>query len=133
MTQKLAARCQCGQLSVECDGDPVRVSVCHCHDCQRRSGSAFAAQIRFPSDKVRISGDHAHWTRIGDSGGKAVHHFCPVCGSTLFYELDSMPGTRAIAMGGFAGQALPAPWVSVYEERKADWVEIVGEGIDHHD
>jgi hypothetical protein len=34
-------------------------------------------------------------------------------------------------MGAFAGQALPAPWVSVYEERKLPWVEIVGDGIDH--
>lgn len=127
------ARCQCGQLSVSCSGEPARVSVCHCHDCQRRSGGAFAAQIRFPVENVRVSGESRSWTRITDSGSKAFHHFCPTCGSTVFYEIDAMPGLRAIAMGAFAGTDLPAPWFSVYEKRKLPWVEIVGEGIEHHD
>jgi hypothetical protein len=126
----ITARCQCGQLSATCSGDPVRVSVCHCHDCQRRSGSAFAAQIRFPPDQVTIDGEHRIWIRINDNGNKAFHHFCPICATTLFYTLEQMPGAIAVAMGAFAGTELPAPWVSVYEERKLPWVEIVGDGIE---
>ena len=49
------ATCQCGQLAVACEGDPVRISVCHCLDCQKRSGSSFAAQARFPVDKVTVN------------------------------------------------------------------------------
>ena len=30
-----------GQLTASCTGEPVRVSVCHCLDCQKRTGSAF--------------------------------------------------------------------------------------------
>ncbi len=130
MSEAVTARCQCGQLSVECHGDPVRVSVCHCHDCQRRSGSAFAAQIRFPIETVRVSGDYLSWTRTADSGNKAHFHFCPTCGSTMFYEIDMMPGTRAIPMGAFAGTDLPRPWVSVFENRKLPWVELIGD-IEH--
>lgn len=133
MTGPITARCQCGQLSATCQGDPVRVSVCHCHNCQRRSGSAFSAQIRFPIGNISVRGDYASWTRTNDSGSKAHFHFCPVCGSTLFYELDSMPGVRAVAMGGFAGVPLPTPQFSVYEARKAPWLELTGEAIEHHD
>ena len=129
----LTARCFCGQLSVECRGDPARISVCHCHDCQRRSGSAFAAQIRFATDAVRVIGDSRSWTRIGDNGGRCTFHFCPDCGSTLFYDLESMPGLRAIAMGAFAGTELPWPQYSVYEARRLPWVEIVGANIERHD
>lgn len=129
----LKARCQCGQLSVTCHGEPVRVSVCHCHDCQRRSGSAFAAQIRFPTDRVEVHGGIRSWTRVTDSGSRAVHHFCPDCGSTLFYDIDAMPGLRAIAMGAFAGTELPAPCFSVYEARRLPWLQLVGDGIEHHD
>ncbi|MET0373502.1 MAG: GFA family protein [Rhizorhabdus sp.] len=131
MSAPVTAHCQCGQLSVECHGHPARVSICHCHDCQRRSGAAFSAQIRFHTDNVRVSGEYHSWTRISDSGNKAVFHFCPTCGSTLFYDIEMLPGLRAIPMGTFAGTALPAPWFSVYENRKLPWVEIVGEGIEH--
>ena len=50
------ASCRCGQLRATATGEPVRVSVCHCLNCKRRSGSAFAAQVRFPADRVTISG-----------------------------------------------------------------------------
>ena len=50
------ASCRCGQLTATCRGEPVRVSVCHCLNCQKRSGSAFAAQARWPDDQVTITG-----------------------------------------------------------------------------
>jgi len=33
------ATCSCGRLRLTAEGEPVRVSVCHCLGCQRRSGS----------------------------------------------------------------------------------------------
>ena len=58
MTSRTAS-CRCGRLSATCTGDPVRISVCHCLDCQRRSGSSFAAQARFPVHQVTIVGESA--------------------------------------------------------------------------
>lgn len=48
------ATCTCGQLGVDCEGDPVRVSVCHCLPCQQRTGSAFGVQARFARAQVRF-------------------------------------------------------------------------------
>ena len=42
------AECACGQLSAVCSGEPMRVSVCHCLACKRRTGSAFSYNARFP-------------------------------------------------------------------------------------
>lgn len=127
------ATCQCGQLSAVCEGDPVRISVCHCLDCKRRSGSAFAAQARWPTAQVTTSGEAREWSRTGDSGATATFHFCPHCGSTLWYTIDDMPGILAIPIGAFAEPAFPQPEYSVYEDRKHAWVEITGDGIDHFD
>jgi hypothetical protein len=127
------AACQCGQLSIRCEGEPVKISVCHCRNCRRRSGSAFAHQARWPDDKVTVTGEHRQWSRTGDSGSTAVFSFCPACGGGVFYTLDVMPGLTAVAVGGFADPAFPPPEYSVYESRKSPWVEIVGEGIDHLD
>ncbi len=130
------ATCRCGQLKAICEGEPVRVSVCHCHACQQRSGSAFAAQARWPDDKVTLSGEAAVWERVADSGHRATYRFCPVCGSTLAYVIEGWPGVTAIPMGAFADPDapqpdLPAPAFSVYEHRKQNWVEILGDDVEH--
>src|SRR5690349_21506824 len=103
------AACSCGQLHLICDGEPVRVSLCHCHACQRRTGSVFGVQMRFPRAKVRIEGRSNTWVRVGDSGGTATFHFCPACGSTVYWEFKEMPDFVATAYGAFAGEAVPAP------------------------
>ena len=127
------ASCACGQLTIDCTGDPVRVSVCHCLDCQRRSGSAFAVQARFPADRVSVSGPSKQWTRIADSGGRSVNNFCPECGSTLFYSSRPHRDLVAVPVGAFADPNFPSPGFSVYERRQHGWVAIVGDGIEHHE
>ena len=128
------ATCQCGQLAVACTGDPVRISVCHCLDCQRRSGSSFAAQARFPAENVAITGDAKHWTRFGDEGGQGDMYFCPTCGSNVFYRLPAEPDLVAVAIGAFADpHAFGEPLYSVYEGRKVAWVEITSTGTEHYD
>jgi hypothetical protein len=124
------AACPCGQLQVTCTGDPVRISVCHCLDCQRRSGSAFAAQVRYPADQVEIAGKAHSWTRIADSGNAMTFHFCPHCGATLWFQAPAAPETIAVPIGAFADPTFPAPWFSVYEDRQHPWLRIVGEGIE---
>ena len=48
------ALCRCGQLTATATGQPVRISVRQCLDCQKRSGSAFASQLRFPAAQVAL-------------------------------------------------------------------------------
>ncbi len=131
MTSRTAT-CQCGQLAVACTGEPVRVSACHCLDCQRRSGSAFAAQARFPADSVIITGEAQFWTRFGDEGGEGHMYFCPTCGSNVFYRLPAEPDLVAVAIGAFADPTFRPPDYSVYENRKHSWVAIVGDTIEHY-
>lgn len=116
------ASCSCGQLSAEVSGEPLRISVCHCLACQRRSGSAFAEQARFARAAVAIRGTSTAFRLTGDAGTTATFHFCPTCGATVYYEMDAMPDMLAIPVGAFADPTFPAPTVSVYESRKQGWV-----------
>ena len=126
------ASCQCGQLTAHCEGEPIRVSVCHCLDCQTRSGSAFAAQARWPDAAVTIMGTAKTWSRTGESGSVFTARFCPDCGSTIAYSVTAQPGIIAIPIGALSGSPLPAPEYSVYEGRKRPWVEITGD-VEHFD
>lgn len=132
MTPRTAS-CLCGALSVTCKGDPFRISVCHCLDCQKRSGSSFAAQARFPAKQVTVTGEAKVWVRTADSGKTSDHHFCPTCGGELWYVAEPFRDMMAIPIGRFADPAFPPPEYSVYEERKHGWVQIVGDGVEHYD
>jgi len=119
------ASCSCGQLAVTCEGEPVRISICHCLACQKRTGSVFGAQARFRRDQVGpIEGRAATYVRRGDSGKELRFHFCPGCGSTVYWELDNVPDVIAVAVGGFADPGFPAPRVSVYESRRHPWAPL---------
>lgn len=121
MTTRLAS-CSCGQLSAVVTGEPVRISICHCLACQRRTGSPFAEQARYQRKDVAITGQSTTYARPGDEGPGARFHFCPHCGATVFYELLGMDEFLAIPVGAFADPAFPTPTVSVYEERMHKWV-----------
>lgn len=121
MTSRLAA-CSCGQLTAKVIGDPVRISVCHCLACQRRTGSVFGQQARFRREDVSISGVSTEYVRVGDEGSKVKFHFCPSCGSTVFYEPEGLEAFVAIPVGAFADPDFPPPRISVYESRKHAWV-----------
>ena len=126
------ASCRCGKLRATAAGEPVRVSVCHCLNCKKRSGSAFAIQARWPADQVAIEGQSKTHVMVADSGNSATFHFCPDCGSDVYYVNDGkFDGQLAIPLGAFDDPFFATPRFSVWEERKHDWVEIVGDKVEH--
>ncbi len=116
------ASCSCGGLRITCEGEPVRISICHCPACQRRTGSVFAVQARYPDSATRIEGNVSQWVRRADDGDAAHFRFCPVCSSTVFWTLESLPGFTTVAVGAFADPKFPSPTVSVWEEARHGWV-----------
>ena len=96
------ASCSCGQLTAQVVGEPVRVSICHCLACQRRTGSVFEEQARFPRENVAISGTSTEYIRVGDEGSRVKFHFCPKCGATVYYEPERLEEFLAIPVGVFA-------------------------------
>ena len=116
------ASCSCGQLTAEVVGDPVRISICHCLACQRRTGSPFAEQARFRRKHVFVASTSSHYVRVGDEGLRATFYFCPKCGATVYYEPGGLEEFVTIPVGAFADPTFPSPTVSVYESRMHSWV-----------
>lgn len=118
------AACACGQLTITCSGEPQRVSVCHCLDCQRRTGSAFGVAAFYPRTAVQAAGRETTCRRVADSGRGLTFHFCPDCGGTVYWEPEFRPDSVAVAVGAFADPAFPKPEKTVYEERAHPWARI---------
>lgn len=128
------ATCSCGQLQAICHSDPVRISICHCLECQKRTGSVFAANARFKRGTVEVSGAFKVYRRAGDSGAELTFHFCPDCGATVLWHLENVPDVVAVAVGSFADPKFPAPRVSVYERSRHDWLPVAAvDGLEHAD
>ncbi len=97
--------------------------MCHCLDCQKRTGSVFGVQARFADEQVEaVTTDTlCHYTRKGDTGGLVTSYFCSNCGSNLFWRVDKLPGYTIVGVGSFADPQFGAPSLSVYEDRRHPW------------
>ncbi len=125
------AECTCGQLSATCEGEPLRVSVCHCLACKRSSGSAFGYKGWWAEANVTIAGKVNHHVRIGDDGGRIESSFCPACGVAVCTTNSGIPGIVGVAAGAFADLSFPPPTVSVYHESRGyPWLEIRAEPLE---
>ena len=132
MTTQRQAACSCGQLRVRLQGDPAIVSSCHCLACQRRTGALFGSTSFFARDQVvAIDGEHRSWNRTADSGRVLTFHFCPTCGSTVFWEREGQPDQISVAVGAFADPTFSAPSRTVWTESKHEWLPFP-ESIPRH-
>jgi hypothetical protein len=111
-------------MRVTCESAPLRVSLCHCLECQKHTGSLFGVAARFAQERVTIEGRSTIYQRRGDDGSLIDFHFCPECGSTVWWELDVQPGVIAVAVGAFADPDFPMPARCVYQNRRHRWLEL---------
>jgi hypothetical protein len=123
MTERHAS-CRCGALTAVPRGEPVRVSICHCLACKRRTGSAFSYNAHWPEAQVETRGAASQWRRTNEAGFWCEYDFCPACGSTVAYRIERRPGIISIPAGAFADPDFPEPTVSVYDDSRHKWCAI---------
>ena len=130
--QARQARCQCGQLSAAIDraAEPM-VVLCHCLDCQRRSGSPFGEIAYFPAEAVTLAGKAREYTRTTDAGNRFTGGFCPTCGSTLCAWASKYPAVIGITVGTLADPSFPPPARSVYEQSRHEWL-LMPDSVPRH-
>jgi len=87
---KLTGQCHCGKTSYEIDGEPLTHALCHCMDCRRHAGAPMVGWMMFPANAVKtVRGE----TKVYRSSEHGRRHFCPECGTGLFYVNEKvLPG-----------------------------------------
>ena len=78
----------------------------------------------WPKAQVRIEGAEKIYARMADSGFEIRFHFCPNCGTSVFWEGDRNPATYGIAVGAFADPDFPPPTSSGWEESMHRWLGL---------
>ena len=62
--------------------------------------------------------------RDAAEGRRVRFHFCPNCGTSLYWEGDFNADLCGIAVGAFADPTFPPPLLSVYEQSRHEWVQL---------
>lgn len=119
------ASCACGQFSVVVSGAPDIVSACNCLDCQRRTGSVFGVAAYYPREQlISVEGASKAFARGSDAGRNLTMHFCPECGTTVYWDLEMRPSHVGVAVGCFADPEFFAPARAVWTMRRHHWVSF---------
>jgi hypothetical protein len=121
----MQASCQCGNLTATIDdsADPMTI-MCHCIDCQKRSGSPFGVMAYFPDGSVTIGGAAREYSRPTDAGNTFTTGFCATCGSTLYGKASAFQGIIGVTVGTISNPAFPAPIRSIYEQSRHHWLAV---------
>jgi hypothetical protein len=122
------ARCCCGACAIQVQGDPAINALCHCRDCQRRTGSAFGWSTYFPNAAVTATiGAFRTYAPQGKAPGTTddwqERIFCGKCGTTLSWRSAAFAGLTGIAGGCFT-EPLPEPTMTVANETRCAWLDL---------
>jgi hypothetical protein len=119
------AACHCGRVELCCEGEPKKVSMCHCLDCQRRTGSLFSIAVFFLREQIAVTkGEPAAFERASASGFPVKFHFCRDCGTNLYWEPARLPLLAGVAVGAFGDPQFPRPEQVVWTQDQHDWLVL---------
>lgn len=95
--------CVCGAVRFRATGEPLRVTICHCKWCQRRTGTAFGTEVVYNDDQIAFEGGTPSvYRHLSDESGRWLDSvFCGKCGTNLGFTLEAAPGIRTLPAGAF--------------------------------
>lgn len=127
---KQHGECICGAVKFTTEGNPERITVCHCRWCQQRTGTAFGTEVVFLKENVAFEDkDIGSYRHISDESGRWVDvHFCTKCGTNLGLTLEIKPEIRSVPAGTFSNpnwfDEVSPTLRHVYTRSKRHWGEI---------
>lgn len=127
----LTGRCNCGAVTFEITEAPTGATYCHCHRCQRRSGTAASAQIMVPEGSVRVL-TGADEVRGWSPPDGMTKEFCGRCGSHLW---SRPPGgvPRGVRMGVLDEDPGVRPTLRAWTSSAATWEPIPDDGLTRYE
>jgi hypothetical protein len=120
-----AGGCECGGIRYRVTGDPLAVTICHCTQCQRQSGSAFSMSLVVLREHFQLlRGEPRTFTTTSDSGARKGCLFCATCGVRIYNALERMPATVNVKPGTLDDTAWLAPQLEVWRASRQPWLEL---------
>jgi hypothetical protein len=122
--------CDCRALRYRLTRAPLIVHACHCRDCRRLTGSAYAFNAWIEKEFVELlSGTPVRYARKGGSGTGHDVYFCGSCGTTIYSDYLRPPGSYWwVRVGTLDDPDLLAPDVHIFTRSQHRSV-VLPEGV----
>jgi hypothetical protein len=126
----IQGHCECKRVSFEADCEISDFSHCHCSQCRRLHGAAYATFAGVKAGAFRyVSGEDD--IKKYASSDDHVRVFCGNCGSNILVSVDDYPDFLYLSMGAVDGNPnLPTPY-HIFVGSKAPWHEIADSYIQY--
>jgi hypothetical protein len=113
--------CHCGAVRYQVEGDPIVHAICHCTDCRRSAGAPMVAWTMYPATAVKVTKGTPKFRESSEHGRR---HFCPDCGTGLFYFNDQiLPGIVDVQSATYDNpDSIPAQ-VHIQVAERIGWME----------
>lgn len=115
--------CLCGGVRYEYDGEIDQVSLCHCTQCQKAQGSAFAAVCPVDASRFRLLSGQDLLREYRASPDKA-RVFCSRCGSPIYSMRDPLPNVRRLRLGTVDTPFRCDHVFHIHTASRASWLDI---------
>jgi hypothetical protein len=124
MSESREGGCSCGAVRYRLASDPMFVHCCHCLNCQRQTGSAFAVNLLIEADRVELlAGDPEPVDVPRDDGGTQRIYRCPACHVAIYSEYGR-PEVRFLRGGTLDDPKGITPDVHIFTKSKVGWVTL---------
>jgi hypothetical protein len=120
----LPGSCSCGTVKYQLTSAPMFVHCCHCHDCQRQTGSAFVLNALIEADRVEAAGETEAVSMPTDSGRAHDIYRCPKCKIALWSTYGGRATIRFVRVGTLDDPSAMPPDVHIYTRSKLPWVVL---------
>jgi hypothetical protein len=121
MAKKLSGGCGCGAVRYEGEAEPVAMFNCHCRDCQRANGSAYAPLTGVAKVAIQINGELRFHRLVADSGWGIERGFCPTCGSQILLRADRAPDNLFLHAGSLDDPSVHRPGRDIFTAAAQPW------------
>lgn len=115
--------CLCGGIRYEYDGEIEEISICHCSQCRKAQGSAFAAVGPIASARFRLVSGAELLKEFRATPGKA-RVFCANCGSPIYSAKDDLPEVKRLRLGTVDTSFACSNTYHIFVGSKASWLDF---------
>lgn len=125
MTNNYHGSCLCGKIRFDITGDIRNIVYCHCSECRKAQGSAFATNGIVDADRFIITSGRDALTEYQYTPIQSKY-FCKHCGSPIMSINSANPGVVRIRLGTIESDITEKPSAHIFVTSKANWEEITG-------